>query len=309
MTVPLRHRLEDYLALRRALGFRLVRQGALLAQFVTFAEAAGSEVVTLELALAWARQPKGANPTWVSRRLGTVRGFSRHLAVLDPTSEVIAADLVVVAVTRPTPYLYSPEEITALMETAKESGPPVESGDLRGLPGPARLHRDARGRSDAPRPRRLRPRHRAAQRLGLQVRQVPPTGPPSRARWRPCAATSVVATGFAHRPRPQHFSSPAPAGVSATPCSKPAFRDLLRRSGVGASSPRRPRVHDLRHSFCVTSLLRWYRENQDVAANMPALSTYLGHVNINSTYWYLSGAPELLRLAADRLEATFGGGL
>ena len=69
MTVPLRQRLEDYLALRRALGFRLVRQGALLAQFVSFAETAGSQVVTVELALAWARQPKGANPTWVSRRL------------------------------------------------------------------------------------------------------------------------------------------------------------------------------------------------------------------------------------------------
>ncbi len=135
MTVPLRQRLEDYLALRRALGFRLVRQGALLAQFVSFAETAGSQVVTVELALAWARQPKGANPTWVSRRLSAVRGFSRHLAVLDPTSEVIAADLLVVAVTRPTPYLYSPEEITALMETAKDLAHPLKAATFETLLG------------------------------------------------------------------------------------------------------------------------------------------------------------------------------
>lgn len=87
---------------------------------------------------------------------------------------------------------------------------------------------------------------------------------------------------------------------------QPTFRDLLRRSGVAASSSPRPRVHDLRHSFCVATLVRWYRQGEDVAARMPALSTYLGHINISSTYWYLSCTPELLRLAANRLEQTFG---
>jgi integrase/recombinase XerD len=89
---------------------------------------------------------------------------------------------------------------------------------------------------------------------------------------------------------------------------QPTFAGLLRRSGVGASAPRRPRVHDLRHAFTVSTLLGWYREGRDVAAHMPALSTYLGHVDPSATYWYLSASPELLGQAAKRLEATFGGG-
>ena len=308
MTVPLRHGLEDYLAVRRALGFRLVRQGALLAQFVTFIEAAGSEVVTVELALAWARLPKGASPTWVSRRLSAVRGFSRQLAVLEPTSEVIPADLLVVAVTRPTPYLYSPEEITALMATAKDLANPLKAATFEAFLGllactgmrAGEAMRLDRGDFDASTGllNIWGSKFGKSRQLVLHPSTVAALCRYLRRRDRLCPSP----------PTPALFLS-STGGRLCHAVLQPTFRDLLRRSGVGASSPRRPRVHDLRHSFCVTSLLCWYRENQDVAANMPALSTYLGHVNISSTYWYLSGAPELLRLAADRLEATFGGEL
>jgi len=80
------------------------------------------------------------------------------------------------------------------------------------------------------------------------------------------------------------------------------FRTLLTASGVGAGSVVRPRIHDLRHSFAVHTLIRWYRDGQDVPALLPRLSTYLGHRTPVSTYWYLSAAPELLALAADRLQ-------
>jgi integrase len=80
------------------------------------------------------------------------------------------------------------------------------------------------------------------------------------------------------------------------------FRELIRSSGVGAASPRQPRIHDLRHSFAVNTLVRWHREGQDVGPLLPRLSTYLGHLTPGHTYWYLSAAPELLALAAARLE-------
>jgi integrase len=84
-----------------------------------------------------------------------------------------------------------------------------------------------------------------------------------------------------------------------------AFQDLVRRAGIEARSAScRPRPHDLRHRFAVETLARWYREDVDVAANLPWLSTYLGHVDPAATYWYLSGSPELLALAARRLEST-----
>lgn len=80
--------------------------------------------------------------------------------------------------------------------------------------------------------------------------------------------------------------------------------DLVRRAGLKPRSPScRPRPHDLRHGFAVRTLLGWYRDGADVAARMPLLSTFLGHVDPANTYWYLSAAPELLAIVAARLDA------
>jgi integrase/recombinase XerD len=81
------------------------------------------------------------------------------------------------------------------------------------------------------------------------------------------------------------------------------FRDLLTLARIEAHPPSRARVHDLRHSFAVHVLTKWYEEGADVPAKLPSLSTYMGHVNPASTYWYLSGSPELLEQAVTRLEA------
>jgi integrase len=92
------------------------------------------------------------------------------------------------------------------------------------------------------------------------------------------------------------------------PCSRQTtviqqrFRQLCDSTDIGAQAPRRPRLHDLRHTFAVRTLLDWYRAGDDVEARLPILSTYLGHRDPRSTYWYMSAAPDLLRLAADRLE-------
>ena len=74
------------------------------------------------------------------------------------------------------------------------------------------------------------------------------------------------------------------------------------RSGSGARAACRPRIHDLRHSFAVRTLLDAYRQGQDAQQRLTLLSTYLGHVDPAATYWYLSAAPELLALAAERLD-------
>jgi integrase/recombinase XerD len=85
----------------------------------------------------------------------------------------------------------------------------------------------------------------------------------------------------------------------------PTFRRLVDAAGVGADAPSPPRLHDLRHTFAVRTLLGWYRSEENVQAKIPALSTYLGHREPASTYWYLSAAPELLALAADRRDTTW----
>jgi integrase len=88
---------------------------------------------------------------------------------------------------------------------------------------------------------------------------------------------------------------------------QPTFRQLLHRAGIGPRTGARPHLHALRHTFAVRTLLGWYRDGEDVQARLPALSSYLGHTDPDATYWYLSAAPELLRLAAARLETADGG--
>jgi integrase/recombinase XerD len=302
----LRGHLEDYLVMRRALGFELERAGALLAQFVAFAEDTGADVITVELALAWAHLPKDAKPIWVARRLEVVRRFARHVAVLDPRNEVIPTDLFAVRVTRRPPYLYAPEEIAALMKAASQLANPLKAATFETLIGLLACTGLRAGeamrldRSDFDTERGLLTVRNSKFNKSRQVLLHP---------------TTVNALCGYGRRRDELCPAPrAPALLLSItgarlghPVLQRTFACLLRETGIGASAPRRPRVHDLRHSFSVATLLRWYRDGGDVAVRMPALSTYLGHVDPASTYWYLQATPELLRMAADRLEATFGG--
>jgi integrase len=85
------------------------------------------------------------------------------------------------------------------------------------------------------------------------------------------------------------------------------FVRLLRQAGLPDLPRSRPTIHQLRHTFAVQTLIGWYEAGADVQARLPSLSTYLGHVKPSSTYWYLTAVPELVCLAAQRLEQTLGG--
>ncbi len=115
---PLRQALEDYLRIRRRLGFKLKTEQRLLENFVDFMEHAGAERITTDLALMWARLPVDARPDRWRQRLGIVRAFARYVATLDPESEIPSIDLLPAHRPRVAPYIYSPAEITALMDAA-----------------------------------------------------------------------------------------------------------------------------------------------------------------------------------------------
>jgi integrase/recombinase XerD len=114
----LRQRAEEYLKMRRSLGYKLLRQGPLLLDFIGYLEHADASTVTTEAAVAWATQPAGAAPIWWKRRLTVVRGFARHLKTLDPACQVPPAALLPSPPDRVTPYLFSQEEIAALIHAA-----------------------------------------------------------------------------------------------------------------------------------------------------------------------------------------------
>lgn len=295
--------LRDYLAVRRSLGYQLDKAEELLTDFVGYLEGQGATHITTELALAWATRPAGAHPAWWRHRLGAVRGFARHLQCADPRTEVPPSDLLPATQPRMTPYLYSETEIAALMAAARGLVPAFRGATYETLIGllvvsGMRIGEVLRlGRDDVD-----------EDRLAIVVRR----SKPGSSREVPLHETTMEALHAYARLRDQRFSVPSSqrffisakgAGLCYTTV-RTTFRELVRTAGLEGRGVRcRPRIHDIRHSFAVASVLRWYREGADVDAKLPLLSAVLGHVDPASTYWYLEAAPELLAIVADRLGA------
>ena len=124
--------LEDYLRLRRALGFKLTWPGHVLPQFVTWLEGTGSETITTEAAISWTRLSAAANPITLSHRLGAVRGFARYLRTIDPATEIPPTGLFGKQ-RRITPYIYLPDEIGRLVQAARQLHPPLRAATHEAL--------------------------------------------------------------------------------------------------------------------------------------------------------------------------------
>ena len=300
----LRHALDDYLALRRSLGYKLERAGRLLADFVRHLDIAGADTITIDAALAWAMQPSDADPSWWAHRLSAVRIFARHLHAIDPVHEVPPAGMLPAGNRRATPYLYTNTDIIELMAAARGLHSPLRAATLETLVGLLAVTGLRIGEA-------LRLDRDDVDAGVLQIRDTKF----GKSREVPVHTSTVEALAAYARRRDRLCPRPvdpaffvSTAGTRLLYCNVHAtWLNLVRRAGLGPRSAScRPRPHDLRHSFAVRTLLGWYQDGVDVQARMPALSTYLGHVHPANTYWYLSGAPELLKLAAARLDAQSG---
>ena len=298
--------LVDYLRIRRQLGFELKRAGRELTGFVAFLEQAGAERITSELALRWACQP-GASERYHSLRLGMVRGFAGYLATLDPQSEIPPADLLAGRVKRITPYLYCEREITELMAAAGALMPALRGATYRTVIGllavtgiriGEALALDREDVSLDGGVLRLRVAKQHKQRL-VPLHETTTNALVEYARARDDACPRPATAAF--------FLSANGTRICGTVFDR-TFRMLTRQvqPQAGAGQAHR-RAHDLRHTFAVQILLRWHQAGVDVERTMPLLSTYLGHIDPNSTYWYLHATPELMRPIARKLEGIQGG--
>jgi integrase/recombinase XerD len=303
----LRQAAEDYLAIRRSLGFKLAAEGYLLHSFVGYAEQAGASRLTTGLAMDWAELPSGKDPVWCAKRLAVVRGFARHLQALDPATEVPPADLLPRRTRRATPYLYTSQEVAELMAAAARLRSPLLAATYETLIGllvstglrvgeAIRLDRADIDWDD-----------------GVLTVVAGKSG-----RWREVPLHPDTTAALGRYARRRDVLCPAPraasffistAGTRLIPaCVRRTFGGLVRAAGLCPRSARcRPRIHDFRHRFAVLTLLEWYRAGVDVQARLPLLSAYLGHVDPTSTYWYLEATPELLALAAARQERVLHG--
>lgn len=292
----------DYLALRRRLGHDLADAHRLLPRFVDYLDSIDETTVTIEAAIAWSMEPDvdPASSVW-PRRMLVVRGFARHMAGIDPSTEVPPVGLIPSRQRWRPPFLFTRDQITQLIVAAAEvirwQLPAATYSTLIGLlavtgmrVGEALKVDD----DDIDWPEGI-----------VQVREskfgksrMVPLNPSTVDALQSYATTR---DDLVERQVPALFVSIRGTRVIYRSVQK-TFRRLCDTTGIGNGAPNPPRIHDLRHSFAVNTLIGWHRDGYNIDARLPALSTYLGHRDPRSTYWYLSAAPELLTLAARRLE-------
>ena len=294
----------EYLAMRRTLGFKLETQGRHLMSFVRFCEERGADRVTADLAVEWAtRTSRGSgDEVYQARRLDVARIFARHLQALDPATEVPPGDVLSRRQGRIPPYLYSPEEIAVLMNAAGDLAPPLRAATWRTLIGLLAVTGMRQGEAC-----RLE-RDDVDLEAGTLVIRDSKFGKSRLVFLHP---TAVAALRAYERARDRMFPNLAAGAFLVNSRGRPldgpnlpkTFAALVTAAGIQAPPGQRaPRLHDLRHTFTVATMLDWYRDGGNVQARLPLLSTWLGHVDPKSTYWYLQAIPGLLALAAGRLE-------
>lgn len=303
---PLEQALADYLQLRHSLGHELAEAAWLLPKFVAYLDAHDLRTVTIEAALEWSQQSATGTVTTVGpRRMTAARGFARYLSGIDPGTEVPPFGLMANRARWRQPFIYSPADIDAVMDQARGSiASPLRAATyetLIGLLAASGLRIGEAIKLD---------RSDVDWAEGVLLIRESKFG---KSRLVPLHTTSMQAlTDYAHlrdvlQPRPAEpsfFVSLTRKRLLYAVVGQ-TFRRLVDDAGVGAGAPSAPRLHDLRHSFAVRTLLGWYRADEDVQAKLPSLSTYLGHREPASTYWYLSAAPELLALAAARQDTAW----
>ena len=301
----LQEHVDDYLQLRRALGFKLKREGPLLAQLVAHLEAAGAATVRSELAISWARLPAGVRQARWAQRLAIARGFAVYMQTIDPATEVPPAGVFDARYRRRTPYLWSQSDICRLLEGARTLDPPLRAATHAALFGLLAVsgmrvgEAIALGRVDVDLDTGVITLQEQDAKLGRS--RLVPLHPTATEQLRRYAAAR---DRLCPRARSSAFFLSNTGAALDYRRVREAFVQVTTEVGVRTATAQ-PRMHDLRHSFAVHTLVRWQRSGE-VAERMPALSTYLGHVNPAGTWWYLSASPDLMELAADRLHARFG---
>jgi integrase len=305
--ISIRDALKQYLGLRRGLGAELAAAGGRLQHFVEFLEREGAPFVTRDLALRWALESRRVLPSTHAQRLGDVRGFATWLSTLDPRTEVPSPKLLPFRYLRKPPYIYRDEEIERLVRAA------ARLPSLRGLRGLAcstlfgllaatglRLS-EALALDDSDVDLTAGILHIRRAKFG-KSRFVPVHESTRRALLRFVRCRDEI---LPRRPTDAFFISDP--GTRLGQCAarynfaKVSREVGLRRPAGGHRHGRGPRLHDMRHRFAAKRMVEWYRAGLDVEREIPKLSTYLGHVHVNDTYWYIEAVPELLQLATERL--------
>lgn len=310
----IREALVQYLALRRALGTQLLEPGVALDHFVDFLEDEEAEFITTQLALRWAQQPTHVQRATWARRLTTVRGFATWLSTSDPRTEIPPPRLLASRHRRPTPYIFTDVETVHLMTeamrlTSSTGLRPMIYETLIGLLASTGLRPGEALALDEP--------DVDLDNSILSIRQTKF----GKSRFVPVeSSTRDALAKYAQRRNELCQSRQTNAFLVADNGkrldgwnARSTFARIscaagLRAAVAGKRVGTGPRLYDFRHSFTTRKLIEWYRAGVDVERELPQLATYLGHVDIGHTYWYIQAVPELLELATGFMNVRQQGG-
>ena len=303
--------LDEYLSVRRTLGFKLRDEGTALPKFLHFMEKKGASYITTDLALQWAIQSQNVLPSHWARRLTMVRIFAQFRSATDCRTEIPPQGLLPYRYHRKTPYSYDDDEISRLLQAASHlrSATALRASTYTTLFG---LIASTGMRISEP--------------IALDYKDVDLTQAIltvrctrfGKTRLVPIHSSTVDKLEEYSRLRSRIFIKPkspsffiSEQGTRLTHwIVRYTFVKLSHEIGLRAPHDSHgPRVHDMRHTFAVKTLLRWYQTGVDVERHIPKLATYLGHTHVHDTYWYISAVPELLNLATMRLDTMEGGSL
>lgn len=294
----LRDLVRDYLKIRRALGYKLREPERRLNDFCRYLEETGQTAITTENIVAWAVLP-GGTADWHSKRIGPIRVFARWAHAFDPSIEVPARDILPGHPHRSVPFIYSTEQLQALMGRAGSLPNPMIAASYRTLIGLLACTGMRVGEALSLNRTDLNDgvlhvvngKGGGSRLLPLHPSVADALADYSRTRDRRLGEVSTDAFFVStHRTRVIYN------------CFQWTFQRLVAEAGIRPrSSECRARIHDLRHTFAVRTMLDAYQDGRNPAEVLPVLATYLGHANPRGTYWYLEADPNLLIAAMRRV--------
>lgn len=291
----------DYIASRRAMGYKFGCQARVVIDFAGYLDDLGVEHLTITDAAAWATSTP-AGPAWRSGRLGIARGFARFVHAFDPATEIPPTRLLPAASHRTVPYIYSDDDIAGVIDAAGHLHPLHRADTYQTMIALVAVTGMRIGevvRLDDSDVDLVEGLLTIRDSKFATSRQVPfhPT-------------TTAALTGYQQR-RDERRPVPKTTAFFTSTIGTRVLRDnistifprLVREAGLRSPAGRRaPRAHDLRHTFAVRTLVEWHRKHLDVNERIPVLSAWLGHVDPANTYWYLTAVPELLAQVTNRLD-------
>jgi integrase/recombinase XerD len=298
--------LADYIALRRSLGFEMTKHDIALREFLKFFMAQKAQYLTIKLALQWARKPQDTNPAWWTDRLSMLRGFAGYWKTIDPRTEVPPVHLLLPWYKRPMPHIYTEEQIDQILKATQRLSPPhnfiywtlfglLTATGIRIGEALALNNEDVDLKQGLITIREAKCHKSRILPVDCTTKHVLQRYTQQRNRWFQAPKASSFFVAMDGR-RPSHY------------CAWRRFGRIIAQLRIESPSTKcAPRLHDLRHTFAVRSLISFYQSGQNIDRKIHALSIYLGHKGIACTYWYLTAVPELMSMALAKLEEKIGG--